>query len=283
MSKIAVITDTVGCIPDDVLARYSIATAPLTLIIDGEKHLDGVDIKSDQMWSTFYNVKTFSSGAVAPGIFAELFRKFSRTHEGIVCIVLSGGLSATYSSAVQAKEMVQTEIPGLSIEVIDSRNALGAEGFVTLEAARAAEAGGSLAEVVRAAKAIIPKASFLKALHSAKYVMKTGRAPQSVAQNDSATARPIIGIARGKGTVDKLGVAETEQETLETLANLVATLTDLSKPLHLMAHYTISREIVEELKKLLESRFNCAETFISPLSPVIGFSSGPGIGLGFYS
>jgi DegV family protein with EDD domain len=283
MTKVAVVTDVVGCIPGHILAKYDIGVAPLTLIIDGKKYLDGIDITPERMWSMFYDIKTFSSGAPAPGLFAELFQKAARNSRDIVCVTLSAAISATYSSAVQAKEMVQAETPGLNIEVIDSKNCLGAEGFVALEAARAAMSGAPLEAVVQAAGALIPRASFLKALHSPKYVMRTGRAPESVIQNATASARPIIGMARGKGTIEKLGVADTEEETLETLAGLVKNLTDRDKPLHVMVHYTISKEIGEELKRLLESRFNCAETYISPMSPVIGGSSGPGLGLGFYS
>jgi DegV family protein with EDD domain len=283
MSKVAIVTDTVSCLPKDISARYNIGIVPFSLTINGKTYLDGVNITCDQIWELFPTMKEFSSGAPGPGNFAEAFRKAGKSHEGVVCVVVSGGLSATYKSALQAKMMVQAENPGLSIEIIDSKNALGAEGFVTLAAARVADAGGSLAEAVSAANAVVPAASFIMALDSAKYVMKTGRAPQSTVQNEMANIRPVLGIIKGKGTIEKLGVAQTAQQSMENLINLARANLDLTKPLHFMVHYTNNREAGEELKKLVESTFKPAELYVSPQSPVIAGSSGPGLALTFYS
>ena len=50
-------------------------------------------------------------------------------------------LSATSDSAIQARDMVQTELPHITIEIIDSKTTSGSLGWIVLEAARAAKAG----------------------------------------------------------------------------------------------------------------------------------------------
>jgi fatty acid-binding protein DegV len=52
--------------------------------------------------------------------------------------------SVSYDSALQAAEMAGRDLPGLRVKVIDSGAAAMAQGFMVLEAARAAAAGADL-------------------------------------------------------------------------------------------------------------------------------------------
>jgi len=45
MSKIAIVTDSVSDIPDDIVKLYDIYVVPLTIDIDGVSYKDGIDIK----------------------------------------------------------------------------------------------------------------------------------------------------------------------------------------------------------------------------------------------
>ncbi len=64
MGKIAIVTDSVSDIPDDIIKLYDIYVVPLTVDIDGIYYKDGIDIKKrrilrfDKFWE---DAKYFTS------------------------------------------------------------------------------------------------------------------------------------------------------------------------------------------------------------------------------
>jgi len=58
---------------------------------------------------------------------------------------------------------------------------------------------------------------------------------------------------------------------------------DVTKPVHLMVHYSESIEDGEELKSMVTSRYNCMELYMTELTPVMSCHTGPMCGLSFYS
>ena len=90
-----------------------------------------------------------TTSAPSTGQFKEAFQNaFDAGAETVVCICVSGAVSATYNSALGAKEL----LPERDIEVIDSRSLSMGQGFQVLAAAEAAQQGKSKEEVVAAAE-----------------------------------------------------------------------------------------------------------------------------------
>jgi fatty acid-binding protein DegV len=85
------------------------------------------------------------------------------------------------SASSQAKELIKDELPQTQIEVIDCQSACGPQALVTLEAARAANAGKSFAEVVEVARNITKNVTFITLMDDLYYLAKgagyTGPAP----------------------------------------------------------------------------------------------------------
>ncbi|MFC1908154.1 DegV family protein [Chloroflexota bacterium] len=175
------------------------------------------------------------------------------------------------------------EHPNLKIELIDSRNAAGAEGFIALEAARAAQAGKSLTEVVRTARDLIPKVKFAFALDTLKYLIKGGRAPKTAYIGELLQVKPIISIDNNTGVVGSLGKERGKKKVMLKMVDLIKDYADIKKPLHVIVHYTSRIEDGEELREMITSRYNCAEIYMTDLTPVMTAHTGPAVGLSFYS
>ena len=92
--------------------------------------------------------------------------------EGVVCITLSSKLSATYQAAVMGAESVADRI---RVRVVDSLLATMAEGLTVLDAVAAAEAGGDLEVVERAAVSSRGRILLFGALESLDNLRKGGR------------------------------------------------------------------------------------------------------------
>ena len=50
MSKIAVVSDSQSCLPQELIKQYGITVVPMTVVIDGKPYRDQVDITIDEFW-----------------------------------------------------------------------------------------------------------------------------------------------------------------------------------------------------------------------------------------
>ncbi len=284
MSKVGIVTDSTNCLPAELIKEYDIRVVPCNLAIDGKAYLDQVDITPDEFWRLFKEAKEMpTTGAVSPGAFISVFTELRKSTDNIVCILLPKVLSAINEIAVHAAETVKAEHPNLNIEIIDSKTSGGAMGFIVLEAARAAQAGKSLAEAVQVAQEMVPRVKLILTMDTLKYLIKIGRAPKTAYLGELLQVKPIVGMVNGTGFVDLLGRVRGKRKALLKLVDMVKEYIDTSKPVHIMVHYTDNIEVGEELKDMVTSRYNCAELYLTPYTPVMACATGPVMSLSFYS
>ena len=77
--------------------------------------------------------------------------------------------------------MAGESLPRVDINIVDSRTAGGAQGFIALAAARAAASGKVLAELTRVAEEMIPRVHMIAVLDTLQYLAKAGRIPRVAA------------------------------------------------------------------------------------------------------
>ena len=283
MSKVGIVTDTINCLPAEVIKEYDIHVVPVALSINGQPYRDQIDITSDEFWKIFPDMKEFTTGAPPMGDYLSILTDLSKSTDSIMCVFVSKALSAINEAAVQAVEIFKTEQPGVNIEIVDSRTAAGAQGFIVLEAARAAQAGKSLAEVIQVAQDMILRAKFVTAMDTLKYLIKSGRAPKTAYIGELFQVKPLIGMVSNTGLVENLGRVNGKQKAMAKLVDLMKKYIDISKPIHLNVHYTNRIEDGEKLRDLVTSQLNCAEVFLTPYTPVMAGHTGPVVALSFYS
>ena len=160
------VTDSTANLSRELVQQYSIHIAPLHITWDKVRYRDGVDIQPDEFYRRLRKSATLptTSGAIQ-GEFLQIFEELRGKVDGIVTIVLSVDLSAAYSSAMNAKEMV----PEIPVEVIDSRLSTMGMGFAVIAAAKVASGGGTIEQVAKAAKDVLAKVHIFFALDTLVY------------------------------------------------------------------------------------------------------------------
>ena len=172
MSKVGIVTDSTNCLPAELIEEYDIRVVSVGFSFDGKAYRD-VDMTNAEFWRLFHEAKGMpTTSAASTGDFASAFTELGKSTDSIVCMVVSKALSATHEAATQAREMVRAEQPGINIEIIDSKTAAGALGFIVLEAARAARGGKSLDEVGQIVQDMIPRAKFFVARGKRKAMLE---------------------------------------------------------------------------------------------------------------
>ena len=144
MPKVAIVTDSIACLTKELVEQYGIGIIPINFYSDGKVYKDWVDITPSQAYDLFLkDPQSFKTSAASPEDRLKAYRAASKQAQNILCITVSTELSTVYNVAQGAKEQAETELPEVSIEVLDSQVAAAAEGFVALAAARAAAEGKS--------------------------------------------------------------------------------------------------------------------------------------------
>ncbi len=283
MAKVGIVTDTVSCLPPEKVEEYGIELVTPYMYMDGKEYRDRVDLTPDEFWRMYPDMEEFSTAAPSLAEFTKIFEELSKTTDTIACTFVSKALSATYENALQAKQKFVKENPGIKIEIVDSRIAAGAQGFIVLEMAKAAKAGKNLEQVITVANETIPRVKYVTALESLKRLIKIGRAPKTAYMGELFQVKPIIGAVNNTGMVENMGRARGKDKAMQKLIELTESHLDTDKPAKFFVHYTNSIEEGEKLKQMVESKFNISELYFTPFSPIMSGAVGPSISIAFYS
>lgn len=279
---IAIVTDSISCLEKELIEKYGIEIVPIRLTFKGKIYRDSVDLTPTQAYEMLLDdPERFNTSPASPGHYLEAYRKAGRKAGGILCITLSSKLSTGYNMACTAMEQARSEMPGISIHVMDSMNVTAAEGFVVLAAARAAAEGKDMDGVIEAAEEVRGKVTFFALLDTIKHVYRTGRIPKIASQVGSMlNIKPIL--TSSNGLVRFKGIVKSRERGKVKLLEILREHTD-GRPVHVAVMHAYCPGEAEEFNEMIASQFNCAELWISEFTPVMGYATGTGtLAIAFY-
>jgi len=283
MSKVALVADSIACLPREMVERYGIEIVSPNIYFDGQIYRDWIDISPSDAYRLLEKAPDlFSTSAPPPAAFVEAYRKVGVDAEAVLVITLSSKVSTVYNAAVAARDLVQGELNRVRIEVLDSMTATGAEGFVVLAAARAVENGKGLDGALGAAKAAMHKVDLLFVLETIRHAYRTGRIPKIATQLGAwLSVRPMFTWENGVARL--IGVTRNKEKGLNQLLEEMHRRTG-RKPVHVAVHHAGAPEEGERLRSRVQQEFNCVELWVTEMSPIMGYSTGTGaLGLAFYA
>ncbi len=277
-NKVVVVTDSVAYIPKELLAKYDIRVAPQILVWGDETYLDGVDIQPTEFYTRLAKAKVMpGSSQVTPKLFHEIFKKALDEGCDILAVLIGEKLSGTIASAVQARELLGAS----NIEIHDTESAAMAMGFQALEAARVANAGGSLAECKAVAEKARQHAGVVFAVNTLEFLHRGGRSGGGARFLGTAlNFKPILEIRDGR--VEAVERVRTRARSLARLVELVDERTKGQRPLHLATLHANAEAEACGLLETASKTLGAVETILSEVSPVVGTHAGPGtVGLAY--
>jgi DegV family protein with EDD domain len=177
--------------------------------------------------------------------------------------------------------MIKEKDPGVQVEVIDTRNVSLCQGWMAIEAARAALAGLGLNEIVAKVMRMVPITHMIQTADTLKYLYMGGRIGKATNLVGSLlNIKPLIGMV--DGDIVPLGVARGRGHAYQAIANKVEESIGKGKARIAYVHAGAKQE-VERLKGLVENKVEVVESFVAELSPALAVHSGPGTaGLCFF-
>lgn len=155
MNRVGVLTDSMANIPPYLAAELHIQIVPYHVLRDGQDLRDGIEIYADEfaeyLGSLPGTAQSPTTAAPTTDEYAQGFRALAeRTHE-IAALTLSQDSRAAHACA-DAAAQVRSEMPDLSIEIIEAAQVGMAQGWAAIEAARFAAKHGTLSQVAQRAR-----------------------------------------------------------------------------------------------------------------------------------
>jgi DegV family protein with EDD domain len=272
MSKVAVVTDSTAYIPKELIDQHHISIGPQILIWGQETFEDGVDIRPVEFYTRLQKATVMpSSSQVSIVKFKEIFSRLLDQGHEILAILISSKLSGTIDSAVHAKAM----LPDAPIEIVDSFSTGMAMGFHVLAAARAAEAGASLAECKALAEKAREHTGILLTVDTLEFLHRGGRiGGASRFLGTALNIKPILELVDGR--LEPLERVRTRGKAVARLVELLEERVGGRQPVRLAVIHANATVDAQALLTLANVKMKAIEALVTDVSPVIGTHVGPG-------
>jgi DegV family protein with EDD domain len=273
-NKVAIVTDSTACLPEDCLKQYHITVTPLSVIWGEDNYRDGVDISPEEFYNRLPNSKIMpATSQVTPGVMQETFNSLLEQGYDVLGIFVSSRISGTYQSAVQALDMLGNV--GGKIELIDSLLTTMALGWPVLTAARAAQAGENLSECQNIAGIACANSGILLVVETLEFLRRGGRIGGAQALLGTAlNLKPILEMREGR--IEPVERIRTKHKAIQRVVEIVAERVHGRTPIRLAVTHATSEPDALSMLQSAQDLMHPAETMCCPLSPVIGAHVGPG-------
>ena len=283
MSQAAVVTDSVASIPDELMEELHIHWVPYYIHRGQEVLRDLVTVHPKSFYEWLGTAVTLPiTAAPGPGDYLQLYEKLADSGvREIASLHITAKGSAAYQAAKIAQATILERMPDLKIAVIDTMNVAMCQGWLVVEAARAAQIGKPLVQIIEMVHKLIPLTRMIQTADTLKYLHMGGRIGRAQHLVGSLLSiKPLIGMEDGE--IVALGKTRGRKRAYQAMVDWVVgwlpSATAVSHPGRIKIAYVhvAAREEAEKLKALVENRVTAVESIIAELSPALGVHSGPG-------
>ncbi|MFE5855612.1 DegV family protein [Streptomyces sp. NPDC056500] len=269
---VAIVTDSTAYLPQPAMARHGMVAVPLTVVLGDEALEEGTEISARSLAQALQKRRSVTTSRPSPQVFAETYRARAEAGAtGIVSLHLSAEFSGTYDAAVLAAK--DAPVP---VHVVDTGMVAMALGFCALAAAEAAEAGGTLDEVVAAAEKRAANTSAFFYVDTLDYLRRGGRIGAAQALFGSALAvKPLLQLVNGR--IEMLEKVRTASKAIARLEE-IAVAEAGSGTVDVAVHHLAAPERAAALADRLRERVpGLVDLHVSEVGAVIGAHTGPGL------
>jgi len=267
---IRIITDSTSDIPLENCPSLGIDIVPLSVIIDGKKYTDGVDLKKEQFYELLEKSTTLpTTSQVNPDGFLDLFKQYTDAGDDVLVILISSKLSGTYQSAIIAKDMTGSD----RIRVVDSKSATFGLALLVYEAIRLRDNGSSAEDIQHHLLALRDSVQFLAGVDTLKYLKMGGRLSSSAAIiGGMLQIKPLVSVTGGE--VKSVGKVRGQKAVLAHLADTLKTHPPDTRYPIVFGH-TLAPQLLNELYELIQG-VELGTRYVCEIGCVIATHSGPG-------
>jgi DegV family protein with EDD domain len=272
--KIGIVTDSTADVPQHFQHALGITVIPVSIIIDGRNHCDGVDIQVQDFYRRFDQYDKLHSEPASYEDYALAYKKLTYEYDDLICIHCSSKLSATYQNAVAVHNDFQGS-HDCRVAIVDSRQCSMGIGIPVMAAARMAQKGAEFDAILGQVDLMLRNMSTFFGVPHLKYLRKGKKISGLKSLVGMAMkVKPVLSIEDGRINVKTKLFGEQKNMILAMLDMIREDIA--GRPITLAIMQTAAEaSIVARLREVFESEFNCQDVFDAYVSPSIGLNTGP--------
>jgi DegV family protein with EDD domain len=259
MSSIAIITDTDASLPEAIAGQYGIQQVPIAVHFGDQTFMTGIDIDDTSLFERVDREGELpTTSAPAPGDFLKAFQTaFDEGADEVICFCVSSEVSGTYDAARTARDLLLER----RITVVDTLNISMGQGFMVLEAAKAAHSGASKDEIIERAFAVGKRTCLYAALSTLKYLAMSGRVGYLTAgMAGLLSIKPILTLQDGE--LQMLERVRTRRKAWSRVIELTAGAVGGMPPQHIAIVHVDALQQARQFEEELRASIVCPETII---------------------
>jgi DegV family protein with EDD domain len=280
---VGILTDTSASIPEPLACKLGIEIVPYYIHRGLETLRDMVDARPAEFAEWLREATQLpTTSQPNPGDYLIGLRSLAQRAREIVAVTMTSKGSGAYQSCLAAVDLFKQQLPDVRVKVVDTLQVAMSHGWAAIEAARAAVAGFSLDEVAQREREVARQGMMIQTADTLRYLYMGGRIGRAKHLVGSLlNIKPLIGME--DGVIVALGTARSRLKAYRRMVELMQQRVGESARIKIAFTHVAALEQLETLRAMVVAHFECVETIVTDLSPVLAVHSGPGtVGVSFF-
>ncbi|OFT78761.1 fatty acid-binding protein DegV [Granulicatella sp. HMSC30F09] len=174
MSRVYIVTDSTADLTEEEVKQFEISIVPMNISIDDENYIDGVTITKEEFKQKMIASSELPKTAQPSiGRFVEVYDELGKNGDSVISIQMMRSISGTVDAARQAADITET-----NVTVVDSDFTSRSMGMIVKEAAKAAQEGKSIEEILEIVEEAKKRTTLYLTVVNLDNLIKGGRISQ---------------------------------------------------------------------------------------------------------
>lgn len=273
MERIAVMTDTNSGMTPEEARQTGVALLAMPFTVDGRACFEYVDLSHEEFFRLQTQGAEITSSQPAPADLLSMWDELLETHDNIIYIPMTSGLSGSYATAAGLAQDYDGKVL-----VVDNRRISVPLKQSVLEAVRLRDAGRSAREIAQRLTETALDSRIYITVEDLSYLKKSGRITPTVAAVGTVlNIKPVMKILDGKLDMHRKvrGMKQARQAMLDAVrADLEGEFA--GKKVIIAAAYSGDRQEGEAWAETVRQEFPGLPFMSDPLPLSIGCHVGAG-------
>ncbi|HWK49095.1 MAG TPA: DegV family protein, partial [Steroidobacter sp.] len=273
--RVAILTDSVADIPEDLLDALGIHVVPLRIQFGEQSYLDKVGLSPEEFLAELVcNPKHPKTSQPPAGDFRRQFEFLASHFDAVVSINVTGKVSGTCNAAQAAADRMQA---AGKIAVLDSGNASIGQGLLALHAAELAARGFDATRIVSAVRKMIPLTRTYALIGSLDYAVRGGRVKPAVKSIANALGLSPVLASHSDGRIAPAGMLFGRRNRRAKLVRFITRRMMSGQPYRIgIGHANAETEAHDLLEQLRRAHSYIESAFVMPVGSTLTAHGGPG-------